>query len=258
MRVLRALLRAPLVLLHTLVAIPLCAFLLGPTARRIMIAGKPLHERAVCWWARVFCRILGVRIAVQGTIPNGGALIVANHVSFLDISVIHARVPASFIAKGEIGRWPLVGWFSARADTLFHRRGSAESLRQVGVEMRQRLEKGIPVALFPEAGTGQLSLVRPFHGRLFQPAIDAGVPVVPLAIDYHQDGRRLDQAAFEEGETFMGAVLRLLGESHIVAHLGFCDPIESDEQSRKALASRAREAVVKVLHDDPIVAGGTQ
>src|SRR5690606_36498168 len=124
-------------------------------------------------------------------------------VSWLDIETLHAVRAASFVAKAEIARWPLVGWLAAQAGTIFHKRGDNDSLARVMATMCQRLRAGSSVAVFPEGGTGRGDRLRPFHARIFQVAVDTGVPIQPVAILYGRDGRMDLNVPFRAGEKFL-------------------------------------------------------
>ena len=139
-------------------------------------------------------------------------LFVANHTSWIDIELLHSQRAACFVAKAEIARWPLVGWMAATGGTIFHRRGSNHSLASVMAVMVERLRGGRSVAVFPEGGTGYNGVLKVFHARIFQAALDAEVPVQPVALRFARNGRRVIDAGFREHESFMGNFLRLLGE----------------------------------------------
>ena len=111
--------RLPLLTLHILAGV-LIAAALGPGRRRRYISTRPL-----VWWSRGLCRILGVRLRVYGTAPDGATLFVANHISWLDIFCIAAVCPTQFLAKQDVAGWPLFGWLCQRAGTAFIRRATA-------------------------------------------------------------------------------------------------------------------------------------
>ena len=125
---------------------------------------------------RVLCFVVGVRIHEVGQrAPNAPALILANHVSWLDIFLIDAMRPARFVAKSEIAGWPLVGTLVTRAGTLYIDRGSRKAARETNALIARAMQAGALVACFPEGTTSHGASVGRFHGALFQPAIDASV-----------------------------------------------------------------------------------
>ena len=111
-----------------------------------------------------------------------GRLVVANHLSWLDIFAIDALCPASFVAKSEIARWPLVGTLVARAGTLFIERGRRHAVHRLIEHIERSLQAGGRVAVFPEGTTGAGHALLPFHANLIQAAVDAQAPVVPVLV----------------------------------------------------------------------------
>src|SRR5690606_2429075 len=127
----------------------------------------------------------------------------------------------SFVAKSEIDRWPLVGWLAACAGTIFHRRGNTASLNLVMARVVERLRAGSPVGVFPEGGSGHGRRVGTFHARIFQTALDANVPVQPVALRYGDGGRQDPRVPFAAGEKFLPNFLRLLGGPPMAAEVHF-------------------------------------
>jgi len=115
------------------------------------IARSP-SARTVQGWHAGLCRILELRVQIQGEPLKEGAVLVSNHVSWLDIPVLGSRLPASFIAKSDVRAWPLIGGLSARAGTLFLRRGGRD-LQEGSAAMTRLLARGASLALFPEGTT---------------------------------------------------------------------------------------------------------
>jgi 1-acyl-sn-glycerol-3-phosphate acyltransferase len=149
-------------------------------------------------WARSLLAVLGVELEVEGELRDGPALIVANHVSWLDILAITALRPSMFVCKAEIAAWPALGWLLARAGTIFLRRGSAVAASEAARVAARRLRAGISVAAFPEGTSTDGRTVLPFHAALFQAAVDAGCAVQPLALRYS------NEAAVYAGDTDFG------------------------------------------------------
>lgn len=125
--------------------------------------------------------IFGFRLTQIGAPLPGAVLFVANHVSWVDICILHSQRMMGFVAKREIASWPLVGWLAARGQTIFHQRGNTESLGGVMQVMADRLREGKAVGVFPEGRTRGGHEVGPFHARIFQAAVETGVPVQPVA-----------------------------------------------------------------------------
>lgn len=248
---LRYLWRVPLLLLHILLGFVLTVLLANPLTGRRGVIRVRHWPTMVHWWSRWMLRLFGFRVRMYGTAVSGPALFVANHVSWLDIETLHAHRAASFVAKAEIERWPLVGWLSAQAGTIFHKRGDNASLARVMAVMCERLRAGHSVAVFPEGGTGRGDRVRPFHARIFQVALDTGVPIQPVALLYGDAGRMNLDVPFRPGERFLPNALRLLGQRTMDAELHFLEPMQPNGEGRRQLAERARARIATIVDAVP-------
>ena len=247
-RVLRYLVRIPLLLLHLLVLLPIAMVLVSvPWARRGE-HGQRLDNRVIRWWSAGLVRVFGLRLRRIGEPLRGAVLFVANHVSWIDIVVLHSQRMMGFVAKREIEGWPLVGWMAGRAETIFHQRGSSESLGGVLHEMLARLRTGRSVGVFPEGRTRDGREVGPFHARIFLAAVEAGARVQPVALRYGQGGDAQTVVAFQPGENFLANFLRLLGEPARVVAVHFLAPIgTADTVGRRRIAELARERIVAAM-----------
>lgn len=239
--------RTPLLLLHILIAFPLALAVFNPLADRVHIRGERLDHWMTRWWSRWLVRIFGFHIRRFGEPLPGAVLFVANHVSWLDIELMHSQRIMSFVAKAEISRWPLVGWLATRAGTIYHQRGSAHSLGAVMERVVVRLREGMAVGVFPEGGTGPGDRVRTFHARIFQVAVDAQVPVQPVALCYGKSGKMDLSVPFAPRESFFASFLRILGGPGMDAELHFLDPLPSTSDGRRAVAEAARSRIAAAL-----------
>ncbi|MHC1480920.1 lysophospholipid acyltransferase family protein [Frateuria aurantia] len=253
LRPLRYLWRVPCLLVHVILGILLCIGLLAWTGRAVMRNGQePLAHRAIRWWSSWLLRIFGLRPVRVGQPLADPVLFVANHTSWLDIVLLHSQRAVCFVAKAEIARWPLVGWMASCGGTIFHRRGNNHSLASVMQVMVERLRAGRSVAVFPEGGTGHNGVLKVFHARIFQAALDAEVIVQPVALRFARHGRRLIDAGFREDENFMGNLLRLLGGPPMDAEVHFLQAVPSTPEARRRMAELARERIGHALDDHAI------
>jgi len=247
LRPLRYAWRTPLLLLHLLIALPLALIVINPLGARLRVGGERLDHRMTRWWSGALVRRFGFRIRRFGEPRPDATLFVANHLSWLDIELMHSQAFMCFVAKAEIARWPLVGWLASRAGTIYHYRGSGHSLGAVMDTVVERLKSGLPVGVFPEGGTGNGERVRTFHARIFQVAVDAAVPVQPVALRYGRNGRQSPSVAFAPGESFFANFLRLLGGPRLDAEVHFCAPFVPNEGDRRGTADAARAAIARAL-----------
>ena len=240
LRALRYAYRLPFLLWHVFVHLPVVLLLIaiGDDGRR------PVGHAAIRWWARGLLRVFGMRVQGIGTPLAGGTLFVANHISWVDIVALHSQHMMGFIAKSEIRAWPVVGWVTSHAETIYLQRGNANSLGDVMAEMSARLRSGRAVAAFPEGGTRDGRELGAFHARIFTAAVDADASVQPVALCYGDGCEAQPIVAFARGESFMGNVARLLGEPARPVRVCFLEPILHAEQAgRRGIAQAARERV---------------
>jgi 1-acyl-sn-glycerol-3-phosphate acyltransferase len=247
LRPLRYLWRTPLLLLLVLITFPLAFAAFNPLAPRVRVGGERLDHWLQRWWSRQLVRIFGFRIRRIGEPLPGAVLFVANHVSWLDITLMHSQRIMAFVAKAEIARWPVIGWLSTRAGTIYHQRGSAHSLGAVMERVVARLREGMAAGVFPEGGTGPGDRVRTFHARIFQVAADANVPVQPVALCYGDNGRMDLRVPFAPKESFGANFLRLLGGPSFEASVHFLQPVPLSDDGRRQTAETARAAIADAL-----------
>lgn len=195
-------------------------------------------------WSVAALDLLGVEVEADLTHAAKGALLVANHISWVDIFVINAVVPAVFVAKEEVRRWPLFGWLATRSDTVFLRRGSRGHARIINEEIGRHLAQGKVVALFPEGTTSDGGRLLHFHAALLQPALAAGRPVLPAAISYWELNGERSLAPRYDGDISLGQSLRaILGRKRLIARL-ITTPLRGLRgEDRKQVAAEAREAI---------------
>ena len=209
-------------------------------------AGAALRERMVRRWSGRLLGICRVRVErVPGVDALAHALIVANHISWLDIFVINSMLPCRFVAKAEIRAWPVVGWLVAQAGTVFIARGNRRELRHIFKGLVDALAGRQRVAFFPEGTTAAQGQLLPFHANLFEAAIDAGVPVQPYALSYLNARGGWHAAVDYTGDTTFGdSILRILGGEPILARLESLAPIAAGKGThRRELAKEAQAAI---------------
>jgi 1-acyl-sn-glycerol-3-phosphate acyltransferase len=135
-------------------------------------------------WAQRVVRALGIDLVVQGAPPPGPHLLLANHRSYVDILAILSRHPCAFLAKIEVGDWPLLGAAARLAGTVFVKRECADSRKRARESALALLQRGVPFAAFPEGTTFRGPGILPFFPGLFRMAEQYGIPVVPIAVEY--------------------------------------------------------------------------
>ena len=246
-RPLRYLWRLPLLLVHVTLGLAIVMAMINPLSARLRWRGERLDELTIRWWSILMVRVFGMRVRRFGTPLPGSALFVANHVSWIDITLLHSQRVVGFVAKSEIERWPLIGWLASRGGTIFHHRGNNESLHGVMHQMLLRLQTGSAVGVFPEGRTCNGQGIGVFHARIFQPAVLAGVPAQPVALKYGAHGSAQTVVAFQPRENFLQNFWRLLGEPARTVEVHFLEPASVDEDGRRRLAEVCRDRIIAAM-----------
>jgi 1-acyl-sn-glycerol-3-phosphate acyltransferase len=151
-----------------------------------LLAGRTAAWRAtvVQLWARFVARVLRLEVSCTGTAPRGGFLLVANHVSYLDVVVLAGALRCGFVAKAEVARWPVIGFLARAMGTVFVERERKRGLPSVAAEMRAWLERGGRLVLFPEGTSTAGHELRPFCSALLAPAVELRMPVHHASLRY--------------------------------------------------------------------------
>ncbi|WP_030674305.1 lysophospholipid acyltransferase family protein [Streptomyces cellulosae] len=229
----------------------LAGALLSPVGGRIP---APLVRR----WCRWIVRVAGVRVRVTGTAaPTGGLLLVANHISWLDIPLLAAVRPARMLAKEEIRGWPVAGTVAARGGVLFIDRDRLRALPGTVARISAALRDGRAVAVFPEGSTWCGRAQGHFRRAVFQAAIDAGVPVQPVRIRYRLAGGAVSTApAFVGDDSLLASVWRVVSTRGLVAEAEVREAIApGGHPDRRALARAAQREALPEPAPAPVHAG---
>ncbi len=207
-------------------------------------------------WSRQMLGVLGLKVRVERPPPHpGGALLVCNHVSWLDIYLIHAAQRVHFVSKSEVRDWPVAGWLAHKTGTLFLDRRRRADTARVNAAMRELMQEGAWVAVFPEGTTGDGISLRRFMPSLLQPAVELGCPVVPAALRYRTPAGDICSAPAYIGDISMGqSLMQIVSEPAIVAELRFGESIAANGH-RRELAAQAETEVARLLG---VVAAGNR
>lgn len=218
---------------------------LGQTARTWLIRS----------WSAKLLALLAIRLSVHGAPPQPGGkggLVVANHISWLDIYALNAVEPLRFVSKAEVSEWPVVGYLARSAGTLFIRRGKRQDTGRTNRDIENALRSGNLVALFPEGTTTDGTELKHFHASLLQPAIDAQAPLYPVALRFLREDGGIDTAPAYIGDLSFGDCLKqILSRPSIRAELRFGDAIQPHGHSRRELAGYAHNRITNALFPAP-------
>jgi 1-acyl-sn-glycerol-3-phosphate acyltransferase len=204
-------------------------------------------------WSRQMLAIIGVTLVVRGTLPSQGpVLLVANHISWLDILVMDAAHPARFVSKADVKHWPMLGALITGAGTLYIERASRRDAMRVVHQMAAALAAGDTLAVFPEGTTGNGSALLPFHANLIQAAISAHAPALPVALQYldRASGAVSDAPLFVGDTTLLQSVWRTLRADGMQACVHFGEPQMAAGRDRRTWAADLQQAVGAMLAAD--------
>jgi 1-acyl-sn-glycerol-3-phosphate acyltransferase len=218
-------------------------------ATRFGVYDAAAKQRMVQWWSAKLLRVAGLQVQVQGGAAPGGHLLVANHVSWLDIAAIHAACPqARFVSKADVKHWPVLGWMVASAGTLFIERERKRDAMRMVHDMAAAMQRGETVAVFPEGTTGPGTPLLPFHANLLQAAIAVEAPIQPVALRYAEPGQRFAESAQFVGDTtLMQSVWRVITARGLAVQVQFLPPQASAHADRRALAGTLQGEIQQVL-----------
>ena len=200
-------------------------------------------------WSRRLLRICGVTLEVQGLQPGQamphGAMVVSNHISWLDIYVINSWHPVRFVAKSEIRDWPVIGWLCGQTGTIFIERARKRDAHRVLHAITDVMLQGDLVCVFPEGTTTDGSSVLPFHANLMQAPISGGLPVQPVGLAYLDaaTGQPALAPAYIGDLTLLQCLDAILRAPPITARLCFAPALTATSASRRDLAEAARAVV---------------
>ena len=235
------------ILLHLLVGLWTCAVVFPLTDA----AGRSWR---IQHWSLKLLAICGIEVVVRHTGAATSAnsaqrcVVVSNHVSWLDIFVINTLQAQRFVAKSELRGWPLLGWLAAKAGTIFIARGRVRDVRRIFENLVHSIRNGEHVAFFPEGTTAAQGQLLPFHANLFEAAIDASVPIQPIALRYlNPDGTLAERANYIGDTSFADSMLTILRGGPLRAELILLAPIESAGVHRRDLANAARQTIGSAL-----------
>lgn len=196
-------------------------------------------------WSRQLLRKCGLRVEVRGQpAAQPGLLLVANHISWIDIATLHGIHFCRFVSKSEVGEWPVIGRLADCAETLYLQRTSRRDAHRMLHAMAARLEQGDVLGVFPEGTTSDGADLLPFHSNLLQAAIHADAPVQPVALKFvDAQGRLCQLPCYIGDDTLFESLWRTVCADGIVAQVSFGEPERAQGRSRHEWAQDLQTTV---------------
>ena len=200
-------------------------------------------------WSQRMLALCGITLVVHqhGETLERGAMLVGNHISWIDIYVIDAWRPTPFVSKAEIAKWPVIGWLAKTIGTVFIQREKRSDAKKIMHQLSDILSSGGMIALFPEGTTSNGLAVQPFHANMFQASVLAAAPIQPICLMYEDaQGRQSPAADYIGDTTLFESVDMILSASPLSAHLYVGAPLAAGPD-RRQLADQAQQAVSHAL-----------
>ena len=215
----------------------------------LYINDKP-KKRYIKSWSKRLLSILKIHLEINQDLnkllSNKHFLIVSNHISWLDIFLINSLVPISFLSKGDVESWPLIGKLTKCADTIYIKRGNKKSLTMASNQIEKKLNKMDSVYFFPEGFATDGSRLLPFKSNFFQTAINCNINILPLLIRYTSDGKFTSSPSYEADISLARSMWALIKVKNLTAHISVL-PLVSNKKNRKFVANEAHQKIYKAL-----------
>jgi 1-acyl-sn-glycerol-3-phosphate acyltransferase len=208
---------------------------------------QPERDTEVQAWARTMLARLAIELIVVGDPPvHGPMLLVSNHISWLDIVVMHAARHCRFVSKAAVQHWPVVGTLATGAGTLYIERESRRDAMRVMHHMAERLTAGDVLAVFPEGTTGDGTTVQTFHANMLQSAISAHAQVQPVGLQFRDaaTGAVSFAPCYIGDDTLFQSLWRTLKTQSVQAVVRFGVAQGAEGRDRRAWAADLHQAVV--------------
>ncbi|MCO5356028.1 lysophospholipid acyltransferase family protein [Acidovorax kalamii] len=203
------------------------------------------HARVQAWSLELLAHA-GIRLRILGQPPVAGpVMLVANHISWLDIPVMHAARHCRFVSKSDVQGWPLIGTLATAAGTLYIERSSRRDALRMVRSMQEALERGEVLAVFPEGTTGDGREMLPFHANLLQAAVAAQAPVQPVGLRFADQatGATSFAPSYIGDETLVGSIWRTLSAPPIEAVVHYGPPELPGDRDRRVFTQDLQQAV---------------
>ncbi|ALQ50867.1 lysophospholipid acyltransferase family protein [Nitrosomonas ureae] len=210
----------------------------------------PIQRKLMQRWASGLLSVLEIRLQCHGRLPTAEipcVLLVANHVSWLDVCVLMAVCPTRFVAKAEINRWPILGRLSRNVGTLFIERAKRADTLRINQQISEVLERGERVTVFPEGTTTDGTHLNHFHASLLQSAVITDALLYPVAIGYRNSAGEICQEAAYIESSLVLSLQKILSQTRIDAELTFNLPTSCGTKNRRELARLSEQAIADTL-----------
>jgi 1-acyl-sn-glycerol-3-phosphate acyltransferase len=242
MKTARIILFSPVALIRLLLILLITAWVVtvGWIWLKLFGFSRRLQNWSMHTWGKSILFVCGIKIKRNQIPENSHFILMPNHRSYLDIFILAALTPAAFVAKAEIKRWPFMKIGARLTHSIFVSRSELQSLIATMNKIKVSVNKGIPVALFPEGTSYKGPLTKPFKKGSFKIAADSGIPVIPMAIHFEDEND-----AWVDDDTFVGHFFRQMGKPVTRVSIRYGQPLTNSDY--KILQQKTREQIDTML-----------
>lgn len=244
MKTVRIILLFPLALFRMLFILGVSAYVVAVGMVWLKIYGfsRRLQNWAMHTWGKSILWVCGVKVKKNESPLDQHFILMPNHRSYLDIFIVAAYTSTGFVAKAELKKWPFLKPGAKITNTIFVSRAELQSLLATMNKIKESIDSGIPVVLFPEGTSYKGPLTKPFKNGSFKIAADAGISVIPMAIHYKDIND-----AWVGNDTFFGHFFRQMSKpvTHVTIRYG--KPVSHSDY--KVLQAKTREQINGMLKD---------
>ncbi len=200
------------------------------------------EQRTQAWSLAMLDRLRIKVIVIGKPAVSGPVMLVANHMSWLDITAMHAARFCRFVSKADVKKWPFIGKLASGIGTLFVERASTRDAMRVVHHMATSLRAGDVLGVFPEGTTSDGTTLLPFHANLFEAAIAANAPVQPVALQFVDlaSGKPSFAPCYINDDTLQGSVWRTLLTPGIAVKITFGELQWAEGRTRREWAQAVR------------------
>jgi len=210
------------------------------------------RDKLIRWWSKGLLWRFNIQVVTYGQPPttaDKNCMILANHISWIDIHALNSVTPVRFIAKSDINTWPIFGYLARKSGTIFINRSSRKDTARIVDTTAECLRNGSNVAFFPEGTTTDGTFLANFKSSIVQAAINADATIHPLAIRYpNPDGSINPKLAYAGDTTMAESMMHALRTKNPVVELHFLPTISSQAGNRQAITKSAHTAIATALN----------
>ncbi len=217
------------------------------------VSSKKVRYGLIRKWAQILLFYLRIRVEKIGELPNfknQTYILTSNHISWVDIFVIHSIYPVRFVSKSEVRSWPIFGWLANKSGTLFLERQNRKATHMIGNDMVIALREGDSLGLFPESTTSDGLQILPFKSSMLQPAVSEKIPFVPIALRYYlANGKLNPHIPFIGDMNFVSSLVGVLKSPRTTVRVAIGNTITPVDVHRRELAQILEKDTHTLLHE---------